>query len=44
MKPMAYQKITTCNIRVLMVKLLKTNFFWNVTPNNMALCMISGFY
>jgi len=43
MKPMAYKKIKTCKIWVHTVKLLKKNFFWNVTPNNMALCMISGF-
>jgi len=40
---MAYQKITPCKIWVLTVVLLKTTFFWNVTTNNMALCMISGF-
>jgi len=43
MKPTEYIKITTCKIWVLTVVSLKTNFFWNVTPNNMALCMISGF-
>jgi len=43
MKPTAYRKIMTCKIWILRVVLLKTNFFWNVTANNMALCMISGF-